>query len=156
ALHLLTDLLPDQVRTLGADHPDTLTTRHNIAYLTRVAGDRGEALRLYTELLPDQMRVLGADHPATRRTMNRIAYQAVSMSDLAPVITLAEGTMNEGAVNSLVLAAWRLGAAGHAPESQPTKGSLAQLLYRVADAASGDEQARSELPTEMLGVLESL
>ncbi|MGH8593742.1 MAG: tetratricopeptide repeat protein, partial [Gammaproteobacteria bacterium] len=49
----------------GTDHPDTLTTRNNIADWTGQAGEAREALRLFRELLPDQMRVLGADHPNT-------------------------------------------------------------------------------------------
>ena len=58
---------------LGRDHPDTLTTRNNIAYWTGEVGDAREALRLFTELLPDQERVLGRDHPDTLTTRNNIA-----------------------------------------------------------------------------------
>ena len=39
-------LLPDQERVLGRDHPDTLTTRNNIAAWTGKTGDAREALRL--------------------------------------------------------------------------------------------------------------
>ncbi|MGC1720598.1 MAG: NACHT domain-containing protein, partial [Isosphaeraceae bacterium] len=52
---------------LGPGHPDTLTTRHNIASWTGEVGEAREALRLYRELLPDQERVLGRDHPNTLR-----------------------------------------------------------------------------------------
>ena len=65
-LRLFQELLPDRERVLGADHPDTLTTRNNIAGLTGQSGEAGEALRLFRELLPDQERVLGArpsQHP---------------------------------------------------------------------------------------------
>ena len=57
----------------AADHPDTLTTRNNIAYWTGDVGDSREALRLFTELLPDQERVLGRDHPDTLTTRSNIA-----------------------------------------------------------------------------------
>ena len=67
------DLLPDRERVLGRDHPDTLTTRSNIAHWTGESGDAREALRLFAELLPDQERVLGRDHPDTLRTRNNIA-----------------------------------------------------------------------------------
>ena len=45
ALRLLPRLLPDQERVLGRDHPDTLSTRSNIAYWTGEVGDapRGAA-----------------------------------------------------------------------------------------------------------------
>jgi hypothetical protein len=39
ALHLAEALLPDQVRVLGSSHPDTLTTRNNIASWTGRVGD---------------------------------------------------------------------------------------------------------------------
>jgi hypothetical protein len=58
-LRLSTDLLPDQVRVLGTDHPGTLGTRLNIAAWTGQSGDAATALRLLTELLPDYERVLG-------------------------------------------------------------------------------------------------
>jgi hypothetical protein len=42
ALRLFRELLPDQVRVLGPDHPDVLATRSNIAYWTaRSGGDAG-------------------------------------------------------------------------------------------------------------------
>jgi Tetratricopeptide repeat len=53
---------------LGADHPDTLTTRNNIADWTGRTGDARGALALFQALLPDLERVLGADHPNTLTT----------------------------------------------------------------------------------------
>ena len=73
ALRLFAELLPDQERVLGRDHPDTLTTRNNIAVWTGECGDAREALRLFRALLPDQERVLGRDHPETLTTRNNIA-----------------------------------------------------------------------------------
>ena len=57
----------------GRDHPDTLTTRNNIAHWTGEVGDAREALRLFRALLPDQERVLGRDHPDTLTTRHNIA-----------------------------------------------------------------------------------
>ena len=59
---------------LGADHPDTLATRSNVATWTGTAGNAREALRLSQELLSDLIRVLGADHPITLTTRNNIAF----------------------------------------------------------------------------------
>jgi hypothetical protein len=73
-LRLFEALLPDQGRVLGADHPDTLRTRNNIAGWTGQCGEAREALRLFEALLPDQERVLGADHPETLRTREWIRY----------------------------------------------------------------------------------
>ena len=55
------------------DHPETLTTRANIAYWTGRCGDAVGALRLFRELLPDLERVLGPDHPGTLTTRGNIA-----------------------------------------------------------------------------------
>ena len=70
------ELLPDQVRVLGRDHPDTLTTRASIALWTGECGDSAQALRLCQELLPDLVRVLGPDHPDTLGIRQAIAHLA--------------------------------------------------------------------------------
>ncbi|WP_030732519.1 tetratricopeptide repeat protein, partial [Streptomyces sp. NRRL S-237] len=52
-------------RLHGPDHPDTLTTRHDLAYWQGEAGDVVGAARATAELLDDRVRVLGPDHPDT-------------------------------------------------------------------------------------------
>ena len=74
ALSLCEALLPDRQRVLGPDHPETLTTRHNIAYFTGQTGDVGTALSLCEALLPDRQRVFGPDHPYTRSIAAWIAH----------------------------------------------------------------------------------
>ena len=74
ALHHGSQELPLRRRIQGDDHPDTLTTRSNIASWTGECGDAARALRLFQELLPDLVRVLGPDHPDTLTTRNNIAY----------------------------------------------------------------------------------
>ena len=70
------ELLPDQERVLGPEHPDTLKKPGaNIRLSTGQGGDAREALRLFQELLPDQERVLGAGpsrhprHPEQHRVL---------------------------------------------------------------------------------------
>lgn len=58
-------LLADRLRVLGADHPDTLMTRGNLAAWRARSGDAAGAIAEYEVLLADQVRVLGADHPDT-------------------------------------------------------------------------------------------
>ena len=74
ALRQFRQLLPDQERALGPHHPDTLSTRNNIAYWTGETGDAAEALRLYRLLLPEWEQVLGPHHPDTRITRGEVAY----------------------------------------------------------------------------------
>ena len=50
---------------LGQNHPNTLTSRHNIAYYIALLGDTREGLRLLQELLPDCERVLDKEDPET-------------------------------------------------------------------------------------------
>ena len=59
---------------LGPDHPDTLTTRSNLAYWLGQAGDPAQARPpQFEQLLADQLRVLGPDHPDTLTTRNNLA-----------------------------------------------------------------------------------
>jgi Tetratricopeptide repeat len=65
AIPLQERTLADSERVLGADHPDTLTSRHNLAGAYQAAGRLEEAIPLYERTLADRERVLGADHPDT-------------------------------------------------------------------------------------------
>ena len=50
---------------LGPEHPDTLTTRANLAHWTGEAGDAAGARDQFAALLPVRERVLGPEHPDT-------------------------------------------------------------------------------------------
>jgi tetratricopeptide (TPR) repeat protein len=63
-------LVDDCEGLLGADHPDTMTSRSNLAVAYQAAGRVAEAIRLFERTLADCERVLGADHPST--VMSRI------------------------------------------------------------------------------------
>ena len=60
-------------RMLGADHPDTLGSRSNLAYAYQAAGDLGRAIPQYEQTLADTERVLGADHPQTKMVRDNLA-----------------------------------------------------------------------------------
>ncbi|MEU1284296.1 tetratricopeptide repeat protein, partial [Kitasatospora sp. NPDC005856] len=62
-----------RVRILGADHPDSLASRTNVAQGHRLAGDLGRAIALFEETLAAAVRVLGTDHPDTMTTRNNLA-----------------------------------------------------------------------------------
>ena len=49
----------------GAEHPRTLTARHNVAHWTGMAGDAATARDLFAALLPVRDRVSGAEDPDT-------------------------------------------------------------------------------------------
>jgi hypothetical protein len=66
-------LLTDYLRVLGPDHPDTLTTRHDLAHWRGTAGDPAGAAAAYEALPTDRLRILGPDHPDTLTTRNNPA-----------------------------------------------------------------------------------
>jgi hypothetical protein len=66
-------LLADQEKALGSDHPDTLTTRGNLANAYTDTGRTTEAITLHEQNLADQERVLGSDHPDTLITRGNLA-----------------------------------------------------------------------------------
>jgi hypothetical protein len=70
------------------DHPDTLTTRNNVASWTGEAGDPAGALQLFKELLPDHERVLGADHPDTLTVRSNVAASTGGAGDPAGALQL--------------------------------------------------------------------
>ncbi|MCK9877061.1 tetratricopeptide repeat protein, partial [Frankia sp. Ag45/Mut15] len=65
--------LTDRVRILGPDHPNTLTSRHNLAGAYQTAGRLTDATDLYEQTLTDCRRVLGSDHPLTRTVAANLA-----------------------------------------------------------------------------------
>ena len=73
--------LADTERVLGADHPDTLSSRNNLARTYQSAGRLDQAIPLYEQTLADRERVLGADHPQTltsRNNLERIRIESQS------------------------------------------------------------------------------
>ena len=75
--------LADRERVLGPDHPDTLTSRNNLAVAYRDAGRTAEAITLHEQTLADRERVLGPDHPDTLTSRNNLAlaYRDAGRSD---------------------------------------------------------------------------
>ncbi|MEU1456937.1 tetratricopeptide repeat protein, partial [Streptomyces avermitilis] len=65
AIDLVEQVVADRERLLGADHPDTLTARGNLAAIYWQAGRTGEAIDLVEQVVADRERLLGADHPDT-------------------------------------------------------------------------------------------
>ncbi|AEV85674.1 Nephrocystin-3 [Actinoplanes sp. SE50] len=74
-------LLTSCLRILGPDHPDTLASRHNLAWWRGEAGDRAGAATAYEQLLTDQLRILGPDHPGTLATRHNLAWRRGEAGD---------------------------------------------------------------------------
>ncbi|MEU0391869.1 tetratricopeptide repeat protein, partial [Streptomyces sp. NPDC006208] len=74
AARAFAELLDDELRVLGPDHPATLGTRHNSIWWRGQAGDAAGAAAAFEQVLEDLLRVLGPDHPATLTTRADLAW----------------------------------------------------------------------------------
>ena len=61
-------------RTLGRDHPSTLTSVKNLGVLLQSQGKLTEAEPFYRRALEGQERTLGVDHPSTRLTAEHLRH----------------------------------------------------------------------------------
>ena len=85
----------DQARVLGEDHPDTLTTRHNLAYCYQEAGRLDEAIDLFEQVTKDRIRVLGEDHPDTLWTRCDLAKAYKDAGRIGEAIDLYENLVSD-------------------------------------------------------------
>lgn len=134
-------LARDAVRTLGADHPDTLQVRLNVAQ-AQLANQKNEAvLALTTEIRPLIERRFGPDHPRAMQLMGT-RIDALKNLERYPE-AMAEGARLWQA------AAWRYGetsvyAAG-------LRADTARVRCRAGDAAGGLADAQAALDWSVKG-----
>ena len=57
----------------GPDHPDTLTSRSNLAHAYHTVGRYTEAQAMFERTLADAERALGPDHPLTQTARQNLA-----------------------------------------------------------------------------------
>ncbi len=108
---------------LGRDHPDTLTSRNNLAGAYYAAGDLGRAIPLLEQTLADCERVLGGDHPDTLHSRNNLASAYESAGDLGQAIPLYEQTLTDRE---------RLLGGDH-PHTLTSRNNLAYAYYSAGD-----------------------
>ena len=73
AIPLYKGTLADCERVRRTDHPDTLTTRNNLAMAYRAAGRTADAIPLFERMLADCERMRGPDHPDTKAARKALA-----------------------------------------------------------------------------------
>ena len=118
------------------DHPETLTTRANIAAWTGWCGDVAGALRLSRELLPDMERALGPHHPDTLNTWSHIAHWTGDAGDAAGALRLFRELLPDRE---------RVLGPRH-PETLTTRSHLAYWTGQSGDAAGALRLFRELLP----------
>ncbi|GHH73766.1 tetratricopeptide repeat protein [Kitasatospora indigofera] len=83
ATPLLAAVVAQCEQVLGDIHPNTLTSRNNLALAYRQAGDLARAVPLHESVLADRERLLGDIHPDTLSSRNNLAnaYRAAGDTD---------------------------------------------------------------------------
>ena len=78
---------------LGAEHPDTLTSAHNVARDFRALGDYARARSLDEDTLASRRQILGEDHPDTLTSANWLARDLHALGENEQARTLYENTL---------------------------------------------------------------
>jgi tetratricopeptide repeat protein len=129
-------VLEARVRTLGADHPDTLGIRNQLAYVTGRAGDAAAARDQFAALLPAAEQVLGVDHPDTLDVRNQLAYVTGRAGDAAAA---------RDQFAALLPAAERVLGVDH-PDTLAMRQNLANFTGYAGDPAEARDQFVALLP----------
>ncbi|MEU1550809.1 FxSxx-COOH system tetratricopeptide repeat protein [Nocardia sp. NPDC005745] len=95
AIDYILRTLGDAETHLGADHPHTLTIRHDLAWAIASSGRVTEAITFYEQLLTDRVRVMGSDHPDTLITRHALAGAFESVGRVTGAITLFEQLLTD-------------------------------------------------------------
>ena len=122
--------------TRGAEHPDTLTARANLAYWTGQAGDAAGARDQFAALLPVRERVSGAEHPVTLTARANLARWTGEAGDAA-------GARDQFA--ALLPVRERVLGAEH-PHTLTARANLARWTGAAGDAAGARDQFAALLP----------
>ena len=69
---MFADCIAKRRRVLGEDHPDTLGSLNNLAFLYKSQGQYDKAEPLYVDCLAKRQRVLGDRHPHTVMTRSNL------------------------------------------------------------------------------------
>jgi tetratricopeptide (TPR) repeat protein len=88
-----TRVLSSVAECQGPDHPDTLTSRNDLATAYASAGRLGDAIPLMEANLAERERVLGPDHPGTLTSRNNLAHAYRSAGRLGDAIPLFEAAL---------------------------------------------------------------
>ena len=79
---------------LGEDHPDTLITMNNLAFLYMKQGRYAQAEPLYIKALEVQRRVLGENNPRRLASMNDFAFLSLKRRRFAQAESLLREALN--------------------------------------------------------------
>lgn len=93
AERLYKETLEIHKRVLGPEHPNRLTSMHNVATVLKRQGKLNEARKLNEETLEIRKRVLGREHPDTLMSMHNLANVLREQGELDEARRLQEVTL---------------------------------------------------------------
>jgi Domain of unknown function (DUF4062)/Tetratricopeptide repeat len=136
ALAVQRQVLHGREKTVGAEHPDMLTARANLAAWTGRAGDPAGARDQLAALRPVFERALGAEHPDTLTVRANLAVWTGRAEDPA-------GARDQSA--ALLVIRERVLGAEH-PDTLTVRGNLAFWTGEAGDAVGTRDQYAALLP----------
>jgi tetratricopeptide (TPR) repeat protein len=136
-------VLTARLRVLGADHPDTLTTRHDIARMMQLQGSYAKAEDQFRAVLRARRRVLGVGDPDTLDTRHEIARTMAARREYAKA---------EDQFRAVLKARKRRLGADH-PDTLITRHEIARMMAEQENRADAEDEFRNvlEARTRVLG-----
>jgi hypothetical protein len=98
AIPLLEQAANLRLQIHGADHPDTLASRNNLAAAYRAAGRTADAVALRQANLADQERIFGPDYPYSLARRNNLAAAYCAAGRTADAPAAEPGSQNDPSV----------------------------------------------------------
>jgi RecA/RadA recombinase len=133
------DVLAAELRVLGADHPDTLTARHEIARMMAARGDHAGAEAEYRDVLAARLRVQGPDHPYMLYTRHEIARMMAAQGNYAGA---------EAEHRDILAAKLRVLGPDHS-STLVTRHEITRTMAERGDHAGAEAEHRDVLATEL-------
>ena len=126
-------------KTLGPDHPDTLTSMDDLGETLRIVGDHAGARKLQEQVLKKMTSLLGPDHPSTLTSLNNLAETLRAMGEHAGARKLEEQVLEK--MTSLL-----------GPD-HPSTTTSAWNLFLTLHRTKAHKEAQALLETELLWLL---
>ncbi|MFC8257468.1 FxSxx-COOH system tetratricopeptide repeat protein [Streptomyces sp. NPDC057291] len=132
-------ILDAQIRFLGPDHPETLTSRNDLAIALGGMGEFAQAAELHRQTLEDRIRVLGPDHRDTLWSRSGLSSALYGLGEYAQAADLDRELLDE-----------RIRVLGSEdPDTLASRNNLALALSRSGEFAQAAELHRQTLEVRM-------
>jgi hypothetical protein len=125
-------------RLLGGDHPDTLLSLHEVAWITAVQGRWADAETQYRDVLDARQRVLGEDHLDTLMTRHELGWAIANQG---------RGTEAEPILREVLATRLQRLGADH-PRTLATRHELAWIAADAGQWAPAEAQYRQVLDAQ--------